>query len=117
MTSIGAPDTLLRQSYLVNPIEIDVLLRDLLAMSLYSCSMSSSHATNAQRLDWTIIPRHIVALWLSTLVTCSLVSTWSMLAVPISLCVAFSLVLVWKVAAYIRLSPVRYRHHSPASGV
>lgn len=89
----------------------------LLAMALYNLSMIPHYALYAQRLDRAIIQSHIVALLLFVPVTWSLVSTWPTLAVPVGLCVAFSLVLVWKVAAYIRLTPVRYRHHSPASGV
>lgn len=89
----------------------------LLAMVLYNLSMIPHYALYAQRLDRAIIQSHIVALLLFVPVTWSFVSTWSTLAVPIGLCVAFSLVLVWKVVAYIRLTPVQYRHRSPASGV
>lgn len=89
----------------------------LLAIVLYNLGMVPHYALYAQRLDRVIIQSHIMALLFFVLVTWSLVSTWPTLAVPIGLCVAFSLVLVWKVVAYIRLTPVRYRHHSPASGV
>lgn len=89
----------------------------LLAMALYNFSMIPHYALYAQRMDRAIIQGHIAALLLFVPVTLSLVSIWPTLGVPIGLCVAISLMLVWKVAAYIRLTPVRYRNHSPASGV
>lgn len=89
----------------------------LLAMVLYNLSMIPHYALYAQRLDRAIIQSHIAALLAFVPVTWLLASQWSTLAVPVGLCVAFSLMLVWKTAAYIRLTPMRYRLHSPASGV
>lgn len=88
----------------------------LLAMALYNFSMIPHYALYAQRLDRAIIQSHIAPVLVFVLVTWALISDRSTLAVPIGLCVAFSLMLVWKTAAYIRLTPVRYRYHSPASG-
>lgn len=89
----------------------------LLAMALYNLSMIPHYGLYAQRQDRPIIQSHIVALPVFLLATWLLIVHWSNLAVPIGLCVAFSLMLVWKTVAYIRLTPVRYRHSSPASGV
>ncbi|WP_131185408.1 hypothetical protein [Stutzerimonas kirkiae] len=39
---------------------------------------------------------------------------WPHLVIPLCLSAAFLLIVVRKTAAYARLTPVRYRHHSPA---
>ncbi len=89
----------------------------LLAMALYNLSMIPHYGLYAQCQDRPIIQSHIAALLVFILATWLLNSHWSSLAVPIGLCIAFLLMLVWKITAYIRLTPLRYRYHSPASGV
>lgn len=89
----------------------------LLAMALYNLSMIPHYALYAQRLDRVVIQSHILCLLVFVPVTWVLVPHWSILAIPIGLCAAFSLMLVWKTVAYILLTPVQYRRHSPASGV
>lgn len=89
----------------------------LLAMALYQLSMIAHYGLYAQRRDGAIIGSHIAALLAFMPATWILLDHWPDLAVPIGLCAAFSLMLVWKTLAYIRLTPVQYRYKGPASGV
>lgn len=89
----------------------------LLAIALYQLSMIAHYGLYAQRRDGPIIYSHIAALLVFVPVTWLLLNHWSALAVPMGMCAAFSLMLVWKTIAYLWLTPVQYRYNDPASGV
>lgn len=89
----------------------------LLAIALYQLSMIAHYGLYAQRHDRTIIGSHIAALLVFVPVTWLLLNHWSALAVPIGMCAAFSLMLAWKIIAYLWLTPVQYRYNDPASGI
>lgn len=89
----------------------------LLAIALYQLSMIAHYGLYAQRYDGPIIFSHIAALLTFVSVTWLFLNHWSALAVPIGMCAAFSLMLVWKTIAYLWLTPVQYRYNDPASGV
>ena len=81
----------------------------LTAMVLYALTMVPHFALYAQGLDRPIIYSHIASLVSFVLATWFFAQLWPVLAVPMGLCVAFALMLVWKSWAFFRLTPQRYR--------
>jgi len=84
----------------------------LLAMILYGVGMVSHYGLYAQGKDTPIIYSHIASLPVFVVVTWLASFHWPYLAVPLGLCVAFTLILVWKTYAYVRLTPVNRVHSS-----
>lgn len=80
----------------------------LLAIFLYSLGMIPHYALYAQGRDRPLIYSHIASLFVFLLVTWVFSGQWPSLAVPLGLCVAFILVLVWKAIAYFLLTPAQY---------
>lgn len=81
----------------------------LLATILYAIGMVPHYALYSQSLDRQIIQSHIASfiifipsVWLFSL-------RWPSLAVPLGLCVAFTLTLCWKFSAFFLLTPAQYR--------
>jgi O-antigen/teichoic acid export membrane protein len=81
----------------------------LAAMVLYSLGMIPHYALYAQGLDRPIIHSHIASLVAFAVATWLLSPRWSVLAVPLGLCLAFALILAWKAWAFFRLTPLQYR--------
>lgn len=82
----------------------------LLATILYAVGMVPHYALYAQGKDRAIIHSHIASF------VCFIPSTWVFskhwphLAVPLGLCIAFTLILLWKSWAYFAQTPKQYRH-------
>lgn len=81
----------------------------LITMVLYAFGMVPHFALYAQGLDRPIIHSHIASLFMFAIATWLFSERWPLLAVPLGLCSAFILILVWKAWAYFRFTPVQYR--------
>jgi O-antigen/teichoic acid export membrane protein len=81
----------------------------LVTMVLYALGMVPHYALYAQGLDRPIIQSHIASLFLFVIATWLFSQRWPLLAVPLGLCVAFTLILVWKAWAFYRFTPLQYR--------
>lgn len=81
----------------------------LLAMTLYCLGMVPHYALYSQGKDKPIIYSHIASLVIFVPAT-FVFSQWNgFLAVPLGLCAAFTLILLWKTLAFYRLTPRHYR--------
>ncbi|MCO6055367.1 oligosaccharide flippase family protein [Pseudomonas sp. MOB-449] len=85
----------------------------LLATLFYALSMISHYALYAQGLDRPIIHSHIAGLIVFIPATWVFSQQWPRIAIPLGLCMAFFMILLWKSLAYFRLSPVQYRSLRP----
>lgn len=81
----------------------------LLATLFYALSMISHYALYAQGRDRPIIHSHIAGLVVFIPATWMFSQQWPRIAIPLGLCVAFFLILLWKSLAYFRFTPVQYR--------
>ena len=81
----------------------------LLAMVLYALGMVPHYALYAQGHDRPIIQSHMASLVLFVIATWLFSQHWPLLAVPLGLSLAFSLILAWKTWAFFRLTPPQYR--------
>lgn len=81
----------------------------LLAIFLYALGMVPHYALYAQGRDGPLIRSHVVSLFAFITATWLASGCWPQIAVPLGLCVAFLLILLWKVHAYFRLTPIPYR--------
>lgn len=81
----------------------------LLATVLYALSMIPHYALYAQGKDRPIIYSHIVGLGFFIPTTWLFSEQWPDIAIPLGLCVAFLVILLWKLQAYFRLTPRHYR--------
>lgn len=81
----------------------------LLATVLYALSMIPHYALYAQGKDRPIIYSHIVGLGVFIPTTWLLSEQCPGIAIPLGLCVAFLVILLWKLQAYFRLTPRHYR--------
>lgn len=80
-----------------------------LGMFLYSLSMVPHYALYAQGQDRPLIFSHIAGLIVFILATWLFSYFWILLAVPLGVCAAFLLIVVWKFTAYFLLTPIQYR--------
>ena len=85
----------------------------LMAMLLYAFGMVPHYALYAQRIDRPIIHSHIASLLVFVVATWLFSQRWPLLAVPLGLCAAFALILVWKAWAFFKLTPLPYRSAQP----
>lgn len=81
----------------------------LLATLLYAVGMVPHFALYAQGQDRPIIQSHIASLICFIPATWLASAHWPYLAVPLGLCTAFALILLWKTWAYFALTPSKYR--------
>jgi O-antigen/teichoic acid export membrane protein len=81
----------------------------LLATLLYCLSMVPHYALYAQSRDRSIIHSHIAGLVAFVPSTWFFSLHWPDIAIPLGLCLAFFLILLWKSLAYFRLTPAPYR--------
>jgi len=81
----------------------------LLATVLYAFSMIPHYALYAQGCDRPIINSHVAGLLIFVPATWLFSLQWSLLAVPLGLCAAFLLILLWKTWAFFCLTPTGYR--------
>lgn len=81
----------------------------MLATVLFALSMIPHYVLYAQGHDRPLIYSHIVALGCFLLATWILSSWHPVMAVPAALCVTFTVVLLWKSAAYVINTPEEYR--------
>ena len=81
----------------------------LLTIVLYALGMVPHYALYAQSHDRPIIHSHIASLVVFVIATWLFSQRWSLLAVPLGLSVAFTLILAWKTWAFFRLTPPPYR--------
>lgn len=81
----------------------------LLTMVLYALGMVPHFGLYAQGRDRPIIYSHVVSLLVFILATWLFSWRWPYMAVPFGLCVAFTLILLWKTLAFYWLTPLRYR--------
>jgi O-antigen/teichoic acid export membrane protein len=81
----------------------------LVAMAIYALGMVPHYALYAQGLDRPIIHSHIVSLLVFIVSTWLYSARWSLLAVPLGLCTACTVILFWKTWAFFRLTPLEYR--------
>ncbi|AMB85434.1 hypothetical protein AWM79_08995 [Pseudomonas agarici] len=86
----------------------------LLITLLYSVGMVPHYALYAQGLDRPIIHSHIASLLIFIPSTWLFSKFWPLQAVPLGLCVAFFLILLWKSLAFVRMTPPQYRSLSSA---
>lgn len=85
----------------------------LMATVLYALGMIPHYALYAQGQDRPIIHSHIVSLTVFIPATWLFSKQWPHIAIPLGLCAAFFLILLWKLQAYFRLTPVPYRSLQP----
>ena len=85
----------------------------LTATVLYALGMIPHYALYAQGQDRPIIHSHIVSLIVFIPATWLFSKQWPHIAIPLGLCVAFFLILLWKLQAYFRLTPMPYRSLQP----
>ena len=81
----------------------------LITMILYAFSMVPHYALYAQGIDQPIIHSHIVSFFVFIMTTWLFSQRWPLLAVPLGLCAAFMLILVWKAWAFFKFTPLQYR--------
>ncbi|WP_447772810.1 lipopolysaccharide biosynthesis protein [Variovorax boronicumulans] len=81
----------------------------LISMVLYALGMVPHYALYAQGIDRPIIHSHVASLVVFVVATWAFSQRWPLLAVPLGLCAAFALVLVWKAWAFFKLTPLHYR--------
>ena len=81
----------------------------LITMVLYALGMVPHYALYAQRIDRPIIHSHIASLLVFVVATWLFSQHWPLLAVPLGLCSAFALILVWKSWAFFKVTPLQYR--------
>lgn len=79
------------------------------ATVLMAISMTPHYALYAQGQDRHLIFSHIGALLAFIGSTLIITPVSSVLAVPAALCCSFTVMLVWKILAYYRLTPVEYQ--------
>lgn len=72
-------------------------------------SMVPHYGLYAQRLDRPIVNSHIASFFLFVISTWLFSEHFPLLAVPLGLCSATILILIWKLWAFFRLTPVQYR--------
>jgi O-antigen/teichoic acid export membrane protein len=77
----------------------------LAAMLLYAFGMVPHYALYAQGFDRPIIQSHVASLLMFAICTGLLNQRWPLLAVPLGLCAAFTLILIWKAWAFFKLTP------------
>lgn len=80
----------------------------LLATALYAIGMIPHYALYAQGHDRSIIHSHLCSLLIFVATTWLYSLYWPLLAVPLGLCSAFTLILLWKTWAFFRLTPGSY---------
>lgn len=85
----------------------------LMATVLYALGMIPHFALYAQGLDRPIIYSHICSLAVFMPATWLFSQQWPHIAIPLGLCVAFFLILLWKSQAYFRLTPEQYHLLKP----
>ena len=81
----------------------------LIAIVLYALGMVPHYALYAQGIDRPIIHTHIASLFVFVIATWLFSQHWPLLAVPLGLCAAFALILVWKAWAFFKFTPLPYR--------
>jgi len=81
----------------------------LIAVVLYALGMVPHYALYAQGIDRPIIHTHIASLFVFVIATWLFSQHWPLLAVPLGLCAAFALILVWKAWAFFKFTPLPYR--------
>jgi O-antigen/teichoic acid export membrane protein len=81
----------------------------LLATLLHCLGMVPHYALYAQSRDHSIIHSHIAGLVVFIPATWLFSLHWPAIAIPLGLCLAFFLILLWKSLAYLRLTPAPYR--------
>lgn len=81
----------------------------LIIMVLYALGMVPHFALYAQGIDRPIIHSHIASLFVFGMATWLFSQRWPLLAVPLGLCAAFTLILTWKVWAFFKFTPLPYR--------
>lgn len=99
-------------SWLGNPLYVEqknLYPWVLIAMVLYALGMVPHFALYAQGIDWPIIHSHIASLFVFVIATWLFSQRWPLLAVPLGLCAAFALILVWKAWAFFKFTPLPYR--------
>lgn len=81
----------------------------LMAMIIYTLGMVPHFALYAQGIDRPIIHSHIASLFVFGIATWWCSPRWPLLAVPLGLCAAFAIILVWKAWAFFKFTPTQYR--------
>lgn len=81
----------------------------LIAMVLYAVGMVPHYALYAQGIDRPIIHSHIASLIVFVMATWLFSQRWQLLAVPLGLCAAFALIVIWKAWAFFKFTPLQYR--------
>lgn len=81
----------------------------LLSTLLYAASMVPHYGLYAQGHDRSIIYSHIVGLLVFVPFTWLFSQYWPLLAIPLGLCTAFVLILLWKSWAFCLVTPAHYR--------
>lgn len=85
----------------------------LMSTVLYALGMIPHFALYAQGRDRPIIHSHLVSLAVFVPATWFFSTQWPHIAIPLGLCAAFFLILVWKLLAYFRLTPLSFRLLQP----
>lgn len=99
-------------NWLGNPLYVaqqHLYLWVLIAMVLYALGMVPHFALYAQGIDRPIIHSHIASLIVFVMATWLFSQCWPLLAVPLGLCAAFALILIWKGWAFFKFTPLPYR--------
>lgn len=81
----------------------------LLATILNALGMIPHYAVYAQKQDRSIIQSHLAALPIFIVVTAIATQWTSIYAIPIGLCASQLAIIVWKLKAYLQLTPIAFR--------
>jgi len=81
----------------------------LIIMVLYALGMVPHYALYAQGIDKPIIHSHIASFFAFVITTWLFSRHSPLLAVPLGLCAAFALILVWKTWTFFKFTPLPYR--------
>lgn len=99
-------------SWLNNPLYVEkqyLFPWTLATIVLFALGMVPHYALYAQGLDRPIINSHIGSLLTFIIATWLFSQNWPLLAVPLGLCTAFAVILIWKTWAFIKLTPSQYQ--------
>lgn len=99
-------------SWLSRPVYSDnahLFLWLLLATVLFAISMIPHYALYAQGQDRHVIYSHIVIFIIFIPLTWGISKLSAIMAIPITLCIVFAIMLIWKILAYVALTPDNYQ--------
>ncbi|CAN5355644.1 N/A [soil metagenome] len=80
-----------------------LLYWSLAAVALYAAGAVFHYGIYAHRMDYVIVLSHAASLIVFVLSAAALVPLLGVVAVPVALCFAYGLILIWKLSTYLRI--------------